>query len=331
MTEIILKQKPIIQHDLVRVGQSVTERLNALNLEGQVATEETVGALKKLRAELNKELAEYESQRKAVKDAVMFPYSELEEVYKLEISEKYKAADVLLKEKVAFVEDKMKSDKKDEVVSYFAELCLAEDLDFLQFSQTGIEVKLSDSMKSLKDKVFEFVGKVAEELRLIDTQNFKAEILVEYKKTLNAAKAIREVQERKEAEKIEQDRIKLQETQRRQKLIGTLSMVFHDLTKTYNWVQDETVYITNNDVETLPADAFQIRFIQLQEEIKSKRLPTIGEFQQKFAEPLKAPVVETPAPKEEVFAAVFECELTMKQAGLLKEFLITNQITYKNI
>ena len=199
MSEIILKQKPIIEHNLVRVGTSVTERLNALNIEGQVATEETVGALKKLRAELNKELAEYEAQRKAVKEAVMLPYNELDEVYKTEVSEKYKSAVDLLKDKIAFVEDKIKSEKRDEVVSYFAELCLAEDLDFLSFPQTGIEVKLSDTLKSLKERVFEFVSKVSEELRLIDTQNFKAEILAEYKKTLNAAKAIREVQERKEA------------------------------------------------------------------------------------------------------------------------------------
>jgi hypothetical protein len=330
MLEIRLTQTPIIEHDLFRVGRSVTERLNALNLEGQVATEETVGALKKLRAELNKEAAEYEAQRKAVKDAVMKPYTELEDVYKPEVSDKYKAADALLKEKIAFVENEMKSKKRDEVVSYFDELCMAENLDFLSFSQTGIEVKLSDSLKSLKDKVFEFIGKVSEEIRLIDTQDYKAEILVEYKKTLNAAKAIREIKERKEAEKYEQERIKLAETQRRQRLIGTLSMVYHDLTKTYNWVKDETVYITNNDIETLPEDAFQIRYVQLQEEIKSKT--TIGDFVEKnITAPLKAPIVETPDVKEELFTAVFECELTKKQAELLREFLITNNITYKNI
>ena len=87
---IQLIQKPVIQHEMARVGKSVTERLNALNIEGQVATEATVKSLKELRADLNKELAEFELQRKAIKEAVMNPYSEFEATYKIEISEKYK-------------------------------------------------------------------------------------------------------------------------------------------------------------------------------------------------------------------------------------------------
>jgi hypothetical protein len=334
MSEIKLIQSPIITHDLVSIGRSVTQRLEDLNIDGQVATEDTVKALKTLRIELNKELADYELQRKTVKEAVMNPYSEFESVYKEEVSDKYKAAVEKLKDKIAFVEDKIKAEKRENVLTYFAELCLAEDIDFLTFDKVGLDINLSTTEKAYKEKCFEFVGKVSEELRLIDTQKDKAEILVEYKKTLNAAKAIREVQERKEAERIEKDRIQMMETQRRQKLLVGLSMVFHDLTKTYNWVQDETVYITLNDIETLPTDTFRTRFAQIEEEIKSKKVPTLGELQKQYTQPLQAPLVTAPPVveyKEEVFTAVFECLLTMKQAGQLKEFLISNNITYKNI
>ena len=75
MNEIKLIQAPIIKHELEVVGKSIDQRLEELNIEGQVATEETVQSLKKLRAELNSELKEYEEQRKTVKNAVLAPYN----------------------------------------------------------------------------------------------------------------------------------------------------------------------------------------------------------------------------------------------------------------
>jgi hypothetical protein len=48
-----------------------------------------VKTLKDLRAELNKELAEFEGQRKTIKSAILKPYEELENICKIEISEKY--------------------------------------------------------------------------------------------------------------------------------------------------------------------------------------------------------------------------------------------------
>lgn len=328
MTQIRLVQVPKIEHDLVRVGISVTQRIESLNIKGQVATEETVGALKKLRAELNAEFKEFEEQRKAIKDAVMNPYNELDEIYKLEVSEKYKSATDMLKDKIAEVEDKIKSDRMEEVKLFFVELCLDRDIDFLSWPQLGIDIKLSDSMKSYKDRVTLFVDKVVDELQLIDTQAYKAEIMVEYKKTLNAAKAIKEVQDRKDAEQRERERDKLTETQRRQTELRKLSMVYKDLTKSFNWVNDDNVYITNHDVENLSKEEFNKRYVELEQAIKSLTPDTKTP---EVIQPLKAPVVEQPKQQEKTLTATFSATGTMAQLTALAEYMKQNNITYKNI
>ena len=120
-TSIELVQNPVIKQNLKEVGKSVTERLEKLNINGQVATVDTIKVLKDLRAQLNKELAEFENQRKFVKEGVMSPYNEFEDLYKTEISEKYKDAVNALKYKIAFVEDKIKAEKRDNVKEYFNE------------------------------------------------------------------------------------------------------------------------------------------------------------------------------------------------------------------
>jgi hypothetical protein len=317
MNEIKLIQSPIIEHDLVRVGQSVTERLEALNIKGQVVTDDTIQILKKLRADLNKESREWAEQIKVVDEIASKPIRDFKEIAKTEIVEKYKEADEILKNKIGEFENNLKSEKREVIISYFAELCVAENIDFLTFDKLGIEINLSTSEKAYKEKCFEFVSKVVDEINLIKTNKYEAEIMVEYKKTLNAAKAIREVQDRKEAEKIEKERIHLQETQRRQRMIEGLSMFYHDITKSYNNINNDSIFILNSDIENLSKDEFNKRFVQLEA--------------QSNAEPLKAPVVEQPKQKEEIVVASFEVTGTMTQLKALGEYLKINNINYKNI
>lgn len=335
MEQIKLVSAPVIKHDLYTVGANVTKRISDLNLDKQVATEETVGALKKLRAELNKEFSEFEAQRKAIKEAVVAPYTELDLVYKSEVADKYKSAGDLLKDKITEVEDKIKSNTLKEVKSFFDELCLAENIDFLSFSQLGIEIKLSDSMKSYKDRITAFVSKIVDELALIDTQNFKAEILVEYKKTLNAAKSIKEISDRKAAEKLEQDRIKMLETNERKSKLLKLSFVYHDLTKTFNYVSDESMMITLSDVENLPLNEFSLKLgiFEAQIDAAKRKEPqqtiTVG-FKHEPIQPLQAPTVVEEV-KEETFTASFEVNGTYAQLKALSEYLKSNSINYKNL
>ena len=205
---IELVQLPVIKEKLASVGIEISERISSLNIENIIPNEDSVKSLKELRAQLNKELEFYEKQRKAVKESILNPYNEFESVYKFEVSDKMKVAIDLLKDKIAFVEDALKSEKKDTIKQYFAELCASESIDFVTFESLGLEINLSTSEKKYREQCNEFIEKVKDELALIDTQDFKAEILVEYKKTLNAARAIADVRNRKEAESREAERLK---------------------------------------------------------------------------------------------------------------------------
>ena len=64
-------------------------------------------------------------------------------------------------------------------------------------------------MKSLKEQAKAFVDKIADDLNLIETQEHKAEILVEYKQTLNVSQAITTVTNRFKA--IEEEKKKQEE------------------------------------------------------------------------------------------------------------------------
>ena len=202
---IVVKQLPVIEQQLAQIKETVNERVAAaMKL---VCTEDTVKAVKKARTELNAEFKAWEDKRKEVKTAVMTPYEKFEAVYKDCISDSYKAADKDLKQKIDEVEQELKSKKAAEVKSYFEEYLASKEIAFVTYEQAGINVTLSASLKSLKEQAKNFVDRIVSDLALIETfTDLKAEILVEYKKSLNVSDAITGVKARAKAVQEEQAR-----------------------------------------------------------------------------------------------------------------------------
>ncbi len=101
-----------------------------------------------------------------------------------------------INQQVSNYENKQKEIKEKEIRDYFEEYKIANNIDFITYRQVGINVTLSASMKNLKGKVREFIDKIVDDLKLIETQDHKTEILVEYKQTLNVSQAITSVTNR---------------------------------------------------------------------------------------------------------------------------------------
>lgn len=202
---IVVKQLPVIEQQLAQIKEQVTERVETVT--SLVVTEDTVKAVKKARAELGAEFKSWEEKRKEVKKAVITPYEKFEEVYNDCISNSYKTADKLLKQRIDEVENELKAKKAAEVQSYFEEYLASKGIDFVTYSQAGLNVTLSASLKSLKEQAKAFIDRIESDLKLIETfTDLKAEILVEYKKSLNVSDAITGVKARAKAVQEEQTR-----------------------------------------------------------------------------------------------------------------------------
>lgn len=333
--QIVLKQLPIIQHKMIEVGQNVQKRIDDLNLENQIVTIDNVKVMKALRAELNKEIKDFEAQRGSIKKAIAEPYKEFEDIYKTEITDRYNSAVEVLKNKIDFVEDKIKTEKRDNVISYFNELCENENIDFLKFEDLKIEVNLSTSEKKYKEEVNGFVEKTLDDLALIKTADFEAEILTEYKKSLNCSQAITTVTARKEAEKQEQARIKAELINNRKKALSNLGFNYVTVTDSFEFNDD--ILISESDINELSKEDFTAKFetfkIQINE-IKTKEIeaekPVVETPKQAVAAPvIKAPIVEQP--KEELKKASFEVTATLTKLRALGEYMKQNGIIYTNI
>jgi len=212
---ITVQQLPVIVYErLESVGQEIDKRIEALDLDKQLVTEDTKKAVKDTRAMLNKELKDFEEQRKRIKEQVIAPYEAFEKAYNSFIKEKYEKADGILKVKIDEFDKRLKADKEARIRAYFTELCQANNIDFFPFERLCLNIRLNDSDKSLKDIVNTNIDNVVKSLEFIesltDPDEYKAEALADYKQTLDVMIAINNAKYRKQQREAELQRLEAQ-------------------------------------------------------------------------------------------------------------------------
>lgn len=291
---ITLKQAPIIIYEKIKaVGQQVETKIAELNLDNQLVTDETLKSAKNTRTTLRKELAVFEEQRKFIKEQVNAPYEAFEKAYKEHIKVHYDNADSTLKDKINQVENRLREDKIARIKEFFTELCLSQGIDFLIFERLPLNITLSASDKSLKEQVTGFVSEVSKGLQLIDSLNepdeFKAEILTDYKQTLDITRAIQGAQYRRQQREAELQRIEAQRLAAEQARLAA------------------------------EARAREIAPLQAPEEVPP---PAIQEA------PAPHQEVPAPAPQEEILHYTLGVSGTRAQLRALRQFLETNNINY---
>ena len=204
-------QLPVIEEHLRSRKEQTEQRVaEAMSL---ACTDETLPSVKNIRAEMNREFADAETQRKAIKSAIMEKYDSFESVYRECIADPYKRADADLKAKIDATESEIKSRCEEMLLGYFRELCAVNEIDFLSFGQTGVKVDMASARaktpKKLMEQIKLKVDGVAQDMKTIGTMGENApEIMVEYKNNLDLSLAISVVNERHRRAEEEREAVK---------------------------------------------------------------------------------------------------------------------------
>ena len=293
---ITVQQLPVIVYErLESVGQEIDKRIAALDLDQQLVTEDTKKAVKDTRAMLNKELKNFEEQRKRIKEQVVAPYEAFEKAYNSFIKVKYEKADSILKVKIDEFDKRLKADKEARIRAYFTELCQANNIDFLPFERLCLNIRLNDSDKSLKDIVNTNIDNVVKSLEFIesltDPDEYKAEILADYKQTLDVMRSINNAKYRKQQREAELQRLEAQKAAAEQARLAA------------------------------EARAKEVAPLQAPEEVPP---PAIQEA------PAPPQEVPAPEPEEEILHFTLEVIGTRAQLRALRQFLETNNIKYNS-
>lgn len=201
----VVEQLPKITEKIKEVGAELDKRLEDLNLNSLVCSEDTRKSIKELRTKLGAELKDFERQRKDIKEKINAPYDLFNKTYEAEIKSKYQQADLTLKTKIDEVENGMKNKARELENEYFNEYKASKVVikdNYLSFEELNLSIgldALTDKgalVKKYKDTIIEKVDNVERDIETIGTMEHKEEILAEYLKHKNLSLAIKEVNDR---------------------------------------------------------------------------------------------------------------------------------------
>lgn len=189
VNEIVkIEQMPKVFSQLEKIGEIIKKKTS--DLDKLECTEANKQEVKSRRTEINNTLALLEAKKKEIKNKLLEPYNVFEEKYNKECKEKLQNASSILTQKINSIEIQQKLEKEQELREfadeYFSNYMIK---DVVKFEDIGLNITLSASIKSLKEQTKAFCERISNDLKLIDLEEYKDEIVIEYLKNLDFAKS----------------------------------------------------------------------------------------------------------------------------------------------
>ena len=216
--------KPNLEFDVVAKIESVGSITNNMAEVKQKAneikewyanlliSEEDVKDMKKEKAVINKLKDAVATYRKNIVAEFKKPILDFENTAK-ETERTLKEAYDSIDSQISVFEQQKRQEMIDELKAYFDEYKAVCHLEWLEYERMNQNVTISGSIKKLRVEITDFLNLVASHIRAISIQpeDMQADLLVEYKRSLNFTQALTAVTERRKAleeEKARQEALK---------------------------------------------------------------------------------------------------------------------------
>jgi hypothetical protein len=216
VNEIVkIEQMPKVFSQLEKIGEIIKKKTS--DLDKLECTEANKQEVKSRRTEINNTLALLEAKKKEIKNKLLEPYNVFEEKYNKECKEKLQNASSILTEKINTIEVQQKLEKEQELREFADEYFNHYMIKgVVKFEDIGLNITLSASIKSLKEQIKAFCERISNDLIMIDLEEYKDEIVIEYLKNLDFAKSkILVIERHRQLEKIKkrEEELKAQQEQ----------------------------------------------------------------------------------------------------------------------
>lgn len=274
VNEIVkIEQMPKVFSQLEKIGEIIKKKTS--DLDKLECTEVNKQEVKKRRTEINNTLALLEDKKKEIKNKLLEPYNVFEEKYNKECKEKLQNASSILTEKINTIEVQQKL-KKEQELRKFADEYFSHYMikDVVKFEDIGLNITLSASMESLKKQIKAFCERISNDLKLIDLEEYKDEIVIEYLKNLDFVKSKMLVVERhRQLEEIKkrEEELKAQQEQE-QEVVEKVEEVVEEIKPPVEIIDVETQEVEEVFTATFTVKATKAKLKALKNFMESEEI-----------------------------------------------------------
>lgn len=257
INEIVrIETMPKVFSQLEMIGSYIDEQIK--DIDKLECNEENKIEVKKRRTEINNTLKLLDDKRKEIKNTLLEPYEIFNEKYEQECKDKLLNASEILKSKIDNIEEQQKLEKENELKDFFKQHCEANNIEFLKFDDIGLNITLSSSIKSLKEQILSIIEKVKENLKLIELEEYKDEIYLEYQQNLDFTKSKLDViQRHKLLEEIQKNKEQQEEINKQEEKV--IEKVEEVITPPKEIINDEDVIKVTFTIETTKSNIIELK------------------------------------------------------------------------
>lgn len=186
-------QLPKIYYQLEEIGKQIDKQL--AGIEKLEVSDENKTEVKNRRTAINNLKAAMEEKRINIKNEILKDYELFNEKYEQEVKSKLINASSILTNKIDEIENKQKEIGTNNVRRYFEELRDFLHLnDIIEFEDLNLNITLTNLGKTLegkkyKEEIKQRLDSIANDINLINLEEYKEEILLEYKTNFDFAKS----------------------------------------------------------------------------------------------------------------------------------------------
>lgn len=263
INEIVkIEALPKIFYELEKVGEFLDKEL--AEIKKLDVSEESKQSIKKVRANINETLKQFEDKRKEIKNKCLEAYNLFEEKYNGEVKIKLTNASEELKDAISVIETKQIRQKEDEVFAFIDEHIHTNHLEKIIMIPevicfANLKINLSTSIKSLKEDAKAYIEKVANEVKVIELEdNYSDEILLEYQKNgYDYTKAkLSVVTKHKELEELAKQREQVKEVVQQEEIV---EKVVEEIVAPKEIIEDEELLEVTFTVKGTKPQILQIK------------------------------------------------------------------------
>lgn len=243
---VVIEEMAVIKQQLDKVSELIADKtkdidntlkmINSLSFEEQ---EEQKQDIKKYRTYLNSLKTDLENRRKEIKKKINEPYEEFNSYYESTVLCNLNEGIDKLTTTINSIEETQKQEKENTLREFYDEYAKKYMIDDItKFEDIGLNITLTASEKSLKENIVSFCERIANEIELIKNDDFKEEILIEYKNNgfdyskakldiINKYKQIEEMKQKLEQQE-EQKQVEEQVVEKVNEVIAPKEIVEND-------------------------------------------------------------------------------------------------------
>ena len=187
---VIKQQLDKVEEIIDKKVKDIPKQLKKIKQMSFEEQEDAKGDIKKYKQYLSNLQKQLEEKRKEIHNEIEKPYNEFNEYYSNGVYKKLDDGITQLKDVINEIEDLQKDEKECELREFANQHFEVNNIDdIVSFDDIPLNITLSASISSLKEQVLKFVEKINNDLKLIELEEYKDEILIEYKKNHNFAQS----------------------------------------------------------------------------------------------------------------------------------------------